>query len=435
MPVVDVARVPNVHHKSEKQGEQIMKWVPTLVNLDKHIHIPDVDQNMESPDKFVEDYISNLTKTTMDMSGPLWDLHLLNVTITNAEAVGVFRIHHSLGDGVSLMSLLLACTRQTSNPNALPSIPRKNVVIRKKPNRLWRLLKAIWMMWVIFQLMWNTFMDMVVFMCTSIFLKDTETPFKGAPGVELTPKRIVHRTVSLDDIKLVKNAMNMTINDVVLGVTAAGLSRYLNRRYGEGKKDKGSTQKKNNLRKYIRLRATLLVNIRPSVGIQALADMMDKGKSDAKWGNWMGYVLLPFNIGLRDDPLDYVREAKAIIDRKKLSLEAIYTFSCGSFIVNSLGTKAASALSNKILANTTMSFSNIVGPLEEISFYGHPMVYLAPSVYGHPHGLTIHLQSYLDKMTIVLTVDEKCVPDPHQLCDDLEESLKLIKGTILAGRS
>lgn len=32
-----------------------------------------------------------------------------------------------------------------------------------------------------------------------------------------------------------------------------------------------------------------------------------------------------------------------------------------------------------------MAFSSMVGPLEEISFYGHPLAYIAPSVYGHPH--------------------------------------------------
>ena len=54
--------------------------------------------------------------------------------------------------------------------------------------------------------------------------------------------------------------------------------------------------------------------------------MMEKD-AEAKWGNWIGYVLLPVNIAIRDDPLDYVRDAKAIIDRKKRSLEAISTFS------------------------------------------------------------------------------------------------------------
>jgi hypothetical protein len=32
-----------------------------------------------------------------------------------------------------------------------------------------------------------------------------------------------------------------------------------------------------------------------------------------------------------------------------------------------------------------MAFSNVPGPVEEISFYGHPVAYIAPSVYGHPH--------------------------------------------------
>lgn len=37
---------------------------------------------------------------------------------------------------------------------------------------------------------------------------------------------------------------------------------------GEGRKDGGETEKKNNLPKKIRLRSTLLVNIRASTGIQ-----------------------------------------------------------------------------------------------------------------------------------------------------------------------
>lgn len=47
--------------------------------------------------------------------------------------------------------------------------------------------------------------------------------------------------------------------------------------------------------------------------------------------------------------------------------------------------QTASALSHKIITNTTMCFSNLVGPLEEIEFYGHPMDYIAPSSYGQPH--------------------------------------------------
>ncbi|XP_060197415.1 wax ester synthase/diacylglycerol acyltransferase 5-like isoform X3 [Lycium barbarum] len=261
-------------------------------------------------------------------------------------------------------------------------------------------------------------------------LQDTNTPFKGCPGSEFNPRRVVYGTVSLDDMKLVKNALNMTVTDVALGVTQAGLSIYLNRRYGEGKKDKGATEKNNNLPKNIRLRSTILMNLRPSVGIQALADMMDEN-TEAKWGNCVGYVLLPFKIALRDDPLDYLREAKATIDRKKNSLEAIYTFSTSELALKLFGIKASSSISHRIITNTTMCFSCLPGPQEEIGFYGHPLAYIAPGSYGQPHALMINCQSYINKMTIVLSVDESVIPDPHQLADDFEQSLKLIKDAVV----
>lgn len=72
--------------------------------------------------------------------------------------------------------------------------------------------------------------------------------------------------------------------------------------------------------------------------LQALADMMEKD-TEAKWGNWIGFVLLPFKIALRDDPLDYVRDAKSTIDRKKNSLEAVYTHYIADLVLKFFGIK------------------------------------------------------------------------------------------------
>ncbi|XP_048335645.2 wax ester synthase/diacylglycerol acyltransferase 5 isoform X2 [Ziziphus jujuba] len=345
----------------EKNGGK-MKWVRTEVDLDKHVIVPDVNHaDMESPDHFVEDYIFELSKTSMDKSRPPWDLHLLNVKTSQSEAVGIFRVHHSLGDGTSLISLLLACTHQVSDPEALPTIPMKKEKQDSRKGEFGGFWGWLFRFWLVLQFVWNTIVDVFMFMATAVFLKDSNSPLKGPPGIEHNPRRFVFRTVSLDDMKFIKNAMNMTVNDVALGMTQAGLSRYLNRRYGENKKDEeGSTQKKNNIPNKIRLRSTLLVNIRPSAGIQV-----------------------------------------------------------------------ASALSHRIISHTTMCFSNLVGPLEEIGFYGHQIAYLAPSSYGQPHALMINFQSYVNKMTIVLSVDEDTIPDPHQLCDDIVESLRLIKDALL----
>lgn len=44
----------------------------------------------------------------------------------------------------------------------------------------------------------------------------------------------------------------------------------------------------------------------------------------------------------------------------------------------------------------------------------------------------INFQSYVNKMTTVLSVDEGTIPNPHQLCEDIAESLKLIKDAVVA---
>ncbi|KAI9197529.1 hypothetical protein LWI28_000026 [Acer negundo] len=378
-----------------------LKWVPTTVDLDSHVIVPKLEpNNIHTPDKIVEDYVSNLSKSTIKMSIPMWDLHLLNLKTSYAESTAVFRIHHSLGDGTSLMSLLLASTRKVSDPQTLPTLP-----MMKKANSSTKSSGGF---------LGNYFINY-----------DTETPLRGGLGNgATTSRRFVHRMVSLDDVKLVKNVMDITINDVMLGVTQAGLSRYLNRKYGESKIDKGASERNNNLPKNIRLRATFFMNIRPSPGIQELADMMKKN-SLARWGNHIGYLLFPFTIALRDDPLDYLREAKATMDRKKASLEASYSYFMAKYFLKFCGLKIATFPSQ-----TTLWFSNVPGPQEEVSYCGHPVAYVAPSCYGQPNGLMIHVVSYVNKMSIILSADESIIPDPHQLCDDLEESLNLIKTAV-----
>lgn len=71
---------------------------------------------------------------------------------------------------------------------------------------------------------------------------------------------------------------------------------------------------------------------------QALADMMAK-TSKARWGNRFGYILIPFTIALQDGPLDYVRQAKAVIDRKKHSLEAFCTYLIANVLIKIIGAK------------------------------------------------------------------------------------------------
>ncbi|XP_076909931.1 wax ester synthase/diacylglycerol acyltransferase 11-like [Bidens hawaiensis] len=404
-----------------------IKWVPTNVNIDDHVIVPDIDPNITCPDKFVDDYISKLSSSHIENSKPLWDLHLLDIKTSNDEGTGVFRFHHSLGDGLSLMTLLLATTRQSSDTNALPTLPKSKNSGYIKFSSAWSLV----------QMLWNSIVAVVMFIFTLLFHKDTDTPLKAGVGVENRPRRFVRKTVSLADVKAVKDAMNVTLNDVALGVTQAGLSSYLNRRYSEIRDvDRTNVHDKNDfIPKNIRLRATFFFNLRATTRIDTLAETMKTGKVGRQWGNRIGYVLLPFAIGVKRNPLDYVKEAKAVIDRKKFSLEPLFTHYVVYLILKLFGIKAVGKLNHKLFFNTTLWFTSLPGPEQEVTFYGHDLTYIAPSCYGQPNSLMIHVVSYMNKLTFVISADEETIPDPQRSGDDLEEALHVIKASALLRES
>ncbi|CAL9236726.1 unnamed protein product [Arabidopsis halleri] len=226
-------------------------------------------------------------------------------------------------------------------------------------------------------------------------------------------------------IKLVKNTMQMKVNDVLLGMTQAGLSRYLSRKYDE---DTMANTKKSLER--IHLRGTVAVNLRQYTKIEDLANVMTKGAKCA-WGNFVGIVIFPLWIRSEADPLEYVRRARATMDRKILSLEAFNFYGVIKFTMDFLGEKVVQAVSKRLYDHTTLTYSSEMGPNEEISIFDHPISYVAASALTGSQVLNIHIVSYVDKIIISLAVDATVIPDPHQLCDDMVESLNLIKSAAL----
>ncbi|KAF3579223.1 hypothetical protein DY000_02028989 [Brassica cretica] len=291
----------------KKNGKAV--WVPVSVRVEDHVVVPDLDHsNIENPDEFIADYTSHLANNPMDMSRPLWEFHVLNIKTSNAESFGIGKFHHSLGDGMSLISLLYASSRKTSDPDAFPT----TATTRKHAES-----KNLW---------W-----------------DTKTPLVGKFGDKVQSRKVIHRIISLDDVKFVKNTMNMKVNDVFLGMTQADDENPM------------AGNKKQILDK-IRLRGTVAVNLRPATKIEVVE-----------------------------------------------------------------------AIAKRMFGHTTMTFSNVLGPDEDINFFNHPMCYVAASAMFGPHALIIHYVSYVDKLIINLAVDTAVIPDPHLLCDDLVESLNIIK--------
>ncbi|XP_009760121.1 wax ester synthase/diacylglycerol acyltransferase 6-like isoform X2 [Nicotiana sylvestris] len=369
----------------ESDDSRNMKWIPTTVNLDDHVIVPDLKPNPNNmdTDKLVEDYISNLSAVSIDMSKPLWDLHILNVKTSHAEATCIFRLHHSIGDGVSLVSLLLSCFRKSSDPTSLPTLLVSSSSSSKGKSNLSNNRGSIWSLmwqylvklWSCISLLFNTVVDVPMFVATALFLKDSQSPFTVPQGFKSSTRlRFVYRTVSLDDIKFIKNLTNSTVNDVILGITQAALSRYVHRKYEIEGKRKFSPQK-------MRCRASVVMNLRPLLGVQAVAEMIEKNTVVIQ-GNCFGIVIIPLSISQFDNPLDYVRKAKTTMDRKKHSLESRCTFYLSQLLTKLFGFKGAAALAPRALSHTTLFFSNVLGPLEEVSWSRHPLAFIAPTCYG-----------------------------------------------------
>ncbi|XBJ22125.1 hypothetical protein VPH35_000559 [Triticum aestivum] len=404
--------------------------IETQLARHPRFHSIQVTKDGKPPRWAVEDYVASLSTAPMDRSRPLWELHFLNYPTTEATSTVVIRVHHSLGDGMSLLTLLMASPRSAADPSrlpAMPALPARSGAIYARQRPPWSAgaLAFVTWAWSYAMLAWHTVVDVTLFVATIMFVRDPQTLFKPADGGggELPRrKRFVHRSLSLDDVKLLKHAMNCRSYSglfetvVIVGVTSAALSRYYFRKSGDTNT------------KIICLRSILLVNIRPTSSLQEYVNMMESGKSnDVTRRNQLGYIILPFQIVVHKDPLEYIHKAKKIADRKKSSLEVMFTHMLAEVIIKTLGVKAAGVIFHRMISHTTISFSNMIGPAKQVEFYGHPVVSIAPSVYGPPEALTVHYQSYSNTIKVILAVDEAHFPDHGQLLDDFTESLRIIK--------
>nr|GEU32659.1 O-acyltransferase WSD1-like [Tanacetum cinerariifolium] len=223
-----------------------------------------------------------------------------------------------------------------------------------------------------------------------------------------------------DRLKLdMKELLLSTINDVLFGVISLGLSRYL--------EDHSRTP----LKEGLRITGAAMVNLRPSSGLQEITELM-KNKSGSRWGNKFGMMLLPIYYHKNgSDPLQYLKRAKTMIDRKKLSLEAYLSYKIGYFVMKVLGAQFASLLNYRIVCNTTFTISNVVGPKEEFMIAGIPVTYIRATSTSMANAITMHMVSYAGKADMQILVAKELIPHPEKLAKCFEDALLGMKEAAL----
>ncbi|KAK2425564.1 O-acyltransferase (WSD1) family protein [Trifolium repens] len=384
-------------------------WRQTKIDMESHFrvieHRVSEDDDDDDDESAINEYVSDLcTVSQLSMDKPLWEIHILM-----AHKCIIFRIHHSLGDGISLMSMLLAGCRKLQDPQSLPSISIPNA---KPPPTFWNILVTLFF----------SFIFVIQFVLRCLWIRDRKTAISGGSGVDLWPRKIATASFSLEHMKIVKASVpNATINDVLFAVISSGISRYLDFREPNG------------LRDGVQLTGLAMVNLRKQPGLQELSNLM-KSNSGARWGNKFGMILLPiyYHRSNNSDPLEYLKRAKVMIDRKKQSLESHLSYKIGDFVMSTLGPKFASLLNYRILCNTTFTISNVVGPQEEIMIGGNPVTFLRANNSALPHALVLNMVSYAGKADMQVQVAKDIIPDPQFLAKCFEDALLEMKEQVTA---
>lgn len=178
-------------------------WRQTSVNVDDHfiIHHQPLSDDFSSitEEDAMNNYLSDLAVSSpLSFDKPLWEIHLFM-----AHRSAVFRAHHAIGDGISLMSMFLACCRRLDNPNELPSIgggAARSSSSSLSANRRWTL-------WKVVKVVWYTLVFVFELVLRSLWVKDKRTAVRGGAGVELWPRKLATAKFRLDDMKIVKTAL------------------------------------------------------------------------------------------------------------------------------------------------------------------------------------------------------------------------------------
>jgi len=359
--------------------------------------------------------LGDLMVTPLNRARPLWDLYLIE-HVDGGCAVFV-RMHHCIADGIALARVLLSLTDRSRTSGIGPAAaegvaaasasagsgaaaqPLLGAVVSvcnttaalagtaiglvANPLRLSRFASAV-------------ARDVSTAVQLALTPADADTALKGAPGVN---RQVVwSEPLSLELVKQVAHAHNVTVNDVLLAAVAGALRRHLQRRG----KPVGAIQ------------AMVPFNLRQ------LQEPVPR-----ELGNRFGLVYLELPVDMSDSSerlLDVHRRMNAI----KHSRNAPVSYE----ILGAMGV-APVQLERRVIdfltAKSTMVITNVPGPRETIYLAGAPVraaLVWAPT--SGSVGMSISIFSYRGEITVGLMVDPTRVPRPQGIVADLERELRAL---------
>jgi len=98
------------------------RWKRVEVRLEDHVTVP-VFANVTRILRQMPWWLSIEDCNGTSQSRPMWEIHIIKYPTSHAARNVIFKLHHSLGDGFSLMGALLSCLQRVDNPSLPLTFP------------------------------------------------------------------------------------------------------------------------------------------------------------------------------------------------------------------------------------------------------------------------------------------------------------------------
>ncbi|KAH9792405.1 diacylglycerol O-acyltransferase [Citrus sinensis] len=393
---------------ADKNG--VKHWKSVEVNLKNHVHVPNfpVGMSQQFYDKCLQDYLSKLSAEEMPQSQPLWEVHIVKYPTSNAAGSVIFKLHHALGDGFSLMGALLSCLQRADDPSRPLTFPS----VRMRPDingsSIFKNVPKF------FNTVFNTASDFCWSMIKSSLIEDDKTPIRsGSAAAGWLPITITTMTFPLHQISQIKDNLGATLNDVITGTIFLGTRLYM----------QAVNQESTNLHST----AVVLLNTRMLKSISSVKEMV-KPDSKAPWGNHFAFlhVSVPQLTNAEiQNPLKFIRKAQEIIQSKRSSFGAYLTAKLLETVKKFRGHETAAKFIHGSLNNSSIAITNMMGPVEKMTLANHAIKGLYFMVVGSPQSLVVTIVSYMGNLRVSLGAEEGFIDSP-KLKSCIENAFEMI---------
>jgi WS/DGAT/MGAT family acyltransferase len=390
-------------------------------NIDNHLHrlaLPDPgDQDT------LQDMVSDLMSQPLDFSRPPWQFYLIENVGNGCALMG--RLHHCIADGMALVGVLLSMTDFRADAPLVPlsevvgDLPEDGLMggltrdvaetasfFRHTADRAFQETRsAIQNPDHARQLAEQGAGLGLAATRLLVRTSDPRTRIKGKLGVM---KRVAWSPpIPLNEVKLIKNVLGGTINDVVITAITGGLRRYL---VGYG--DDVSK---------LEFRAAVPVNLR-------------NDHDGGKLGNKFGLVFLSLPVSI-EEPLMRLVEVRRRMVELKMSAEAPVTL--GILGMMGVGNDAFREFVVQTLEpKATVVLTNVPGPPVPLYLAGQEIKQI---MFWVPQagrlGMGISILSYANRLFVGVATDAGLVPDPEKVLDGYHEEIARLKTIALAVQS